>query len=252
MRQHLVLLVVLRLILAPICEAQQQPQAEKKLGWVDAWREATVAIGRIAKADVTGPNGIIIKKEVFIPVGTGLIAALPNDTSGIPWLMTAKHVFYEPSENWDPDSIQLRFSWFDGKPVDEYLGVTVALKKSGQRLWITHPSEEVDLACIQLRLSSKDIGRENVSAVQLLRVQMNIFKARLYSYWATREQLGQTSGLEHLRDKVWLHGLLRASPKHIHSWSIAMFSRETAADPCLGLRWVQIASGISAGGGKPC
>jgi hypothetical protein len=56
----------------------------------------------------------------------------------------------------------VRFSWFDSRPVDEYLGVKVAPKKSGQRLCIAHPNEEADLACIPLRISVTEAGRDNL------------------------------------------------------------------------------------------
>jgi hypothetical protein len=95
-RAGLLWVLVWTLFLSPVRWAQQPQQVEQKLGWIDAWREAAVAIGRVAKADVTNANGVTTKRDIFVPVGTGVIAALPNDASRTPCLITAKHVFYDP------------------------------------------------------------------------------------------------------------------------------------------------------------
>ena len=108
-----------------------------------------------------------IEKDIFAVVGTGVIMALPNQEKGIPWIVTAKHVFYNPDDKWDPESLQIRFNWFDQKPVDEYLGIKIKLKKNNQHLWIAHEDSSIDLVTIQLVISTKEAGRKSVNPVPI-------------------------------------------------------------------------------------
>ncbi|MBM4123473.1 MAG: trypsin-like peptidase domain-containing protein [Nitrospira sp.] len=137
----------------------------KMTAWTDAWREATVAIGQIYRAEVKEPNGKTVKKKLFVVVGTGVIFGLRGEPSGTRWLVTAKHVFLDPAEHWEPDRLYLRFSWCDEQPVDEYFGVPVELRKGRRRRWMSHPDETVDLACLPLTLSRKETGTAGVPGV---------------------------------------------------------------------------------------
>jgi len=159
MRRLSIILTVL-LLGGTVTMAQEQP----KKSWVEAVKDATVAIGSIRKAKVQTPMGEV-EKDIFAVVGTGVIMALPNQKKGIPWIVTAKHVFYNPDDKWDPESLQIRFNWFDQKPVDEYLGITIKLKENAEHLWIAHEDSSIDLAAIQLVISIKDAGRKSVNPV---------------------------------------------------------------------------------------
>lgn len=133
--------------------------------WIDSWREATVALGRIEKVKLLDPDGKEVEKQLFVVVGTGVIFGLPGEKSGTPWLVTAKHVFVNPSEKWDPDALQLRFAWFEQRAIDEYLGIQLKLKEAGKPLWIADKDPNVDLAAIPLTIHKSEAGRETVFAI---------------------------------------------------------------------------------------
>jgi hypothetical protein len=133
--------------------------------WIDPWREATVALGMIKKIKVPDPNGRQIEKPYFHVVGTGVIFGIPGQKSGTPWLVTAKHVFFNPQEKWDPNTLQLRFSWFEQLPVDEYLGVRLNLKEGGRALWISDTDPNVDLAAIPLAIPRSEVLRDTIRPV---------------------------------------------------------------------------------------
>ncbi len=141
--------------------------AMKRGTWLDVWRDATVAIGHLYRAGVKGPSGRIAKKKLFVVVGTGVVFGLQDDPTNTPWLVTAKHVFLDPAEKWDPADLQIRFSWFDEKPVDEYFGLRVGLKKEGKRCWLSHPEEQVDLACLPLLITKEQAGLGKLPRVTL-------------------------------------------------------------------------------------
>ena len=158
-RLSLILLIV---FLMGAISVTAQEQAKKS--WIEAVKDATVAIGSIRKARVQMPKGEI-EKDIFAVVGTGVIMTAPDKKEGVPWVVTAKHVFYDPPEKWDPDSLQIRFNWFDQKPVDEYLGITIKLKENNKHLWLAHPESSVDLVALPLVISIKDAGRASVDPI---------------------------------------------------------------------------------------
>jgi len=135
-------------------------------GWIDRWRDATVAIGRIHHAEIVNPNGQVVKKKLFIVVGTGVIFGLQHDPTHTPWLVTAKHVFQDSQDRWAPSRLHLRFSWFDEKRVDRYFGVGIDLKHRDQHSWLSHPNTRVDLACIPLSLTKKQTGRGELPKIR--------------------------------------------------------------------------------------
>lgn len=135
-------------------------------GWIDRWRDATVAIGRIYEADIPSSKGRIVKKKMFIVVGTGVIFGLQHDPTHTPWLVTAKHVFKDSHDRWAPSHLQLRFSWFDEKRVDQYFGVGFNLQHKGNHYWLSHPNRQVDLACIPLSLSKKQTGKTELPKIR--------------------------------------------------------------------------------------
>ena len=134
--------------------------------WIEAVKEATVAIGTLKKARVKTPIGEE-QKTIFAVVGTGVIMVAPGQTEGLPFVVTARHVLYDPSKNWDPESVQIRFNWFDQKPVDEYLGIKTKLKENNKHLWIGYQDNSVDLAALPLVISIKDAGRTSVDPIPI-------------------------------------------------------------------------------------
>lgn len=157
------LIVVLVWLSSGALAAQAQQPARL---WTDLVRDATVAIGVPRNAKIT-TGGKVAEKKVFAPIGTGAIFGLPEDQSGTPWLVTAKHVFFEPDSKWDPDVVRLRFAWSDKQSVEDYLGVEIPLKTKGRRLWTPHPDPSVDLAAIPLNLPVESVGRQSAQVIPL-------------------------------------------------------------------------------------
>lgn len=129
-------------------------------GWLNHWREATVALGRIYETHVTLPSGRVSKRKIFLSVGTGVIFGVDASQKSRPWLLTAKHVLSQPSEDWAPSSLIIRFSWMDEMSVEKFHGITLPLKVRGKQQWIPHPDKKVDLACVPLPLRKKPYGRK--------------------------------------------------------------------------------------------
>ncbi len=132
--------------------AQNPPQQRP---WIDAWRDATVAIGTPKK---TLPKDSTEKEtEYFHVLGTGVVFRIPG--SPYPWLISAKHVLVNPNLP-DPKLIRIRFAWFEDRRIDEYLGVAVPLfGPDGKDLRVVHPT--ADLAAIPLVISQEDAGRKD-------------------------------------------------------------------------------------------
>ena len=132
--------------------------------WLSGWKDATVAIGVVRKADVIDSNtgipkttetGEKVKVPYFKAIGTGVICANPNTEDPSPYLLTAKHVFNDPDKGWQPKSVRIRFSWFDRYSVTENLGIKLNLSdKENNPLWIEHTDKKVDLAVFHLRFQS--------------------------------------------------------------------------------------------------
>lgn len=154
--------VLILLLLQVPARGQQSARA-----WTDVVRNATLAIGIPRSAKISDKGGTPVEKQIFAPIGTGALFGLPDDPSKMPWLVTAKHVLFDPEQKWDPDVVRVRFAWFDKQSVEDYLGVEIALKKDGRRLWTPHPDPSVDLAALPLRLPSKVVGRESIDIIPL-------------------------------------------------------------------------------------
>jgi hypothetical protein len=135
-------------------------------GWIDRWRDATVAIGHTQQAEIRYANGRVVKKKLFVVVGTGVIFGLQDDSTHTPWLVTAKHVFRDLHNHWAPSRLRLRFSWFDEKPATQYFGVGITLRRGDKQYWISHPNAKVDLACLPLSLTKKQTGRKVLPKVR--------------------------------------------------------------------------------------
>jgi S1-C subfamily serine protease len=137
--------------------AQQPPPAPTQpahpiVSWFDHLRISTVSIGVVKEDEQT-------KKKFFFVIGTGVFVAVDQHTG---YLVTAKHVFSDPQENWHPSQLNLRFAWQEEKSVFDEFGVTLTLRDStGADLW-TSPSDGSDLAAIA---PPSAIGSTNPEAV---------------------------------------------------------------------------------------
>lgn len=159
------MLILLLIALSTALEATAQKPKEKS--WLDTWREATVALVGPGKTRTIAPNGTIIERDSLVIRGTGVILGLPGDATKIPWLVTAKHVFFNPQIGWDPDSLYIRFSWFESRPLTDYPGIRIILKEGSRHLWISHPDPSVDLVAIPLRISKSEAGKDEASVIPL-------------------------------------------------------------------------------------
>ncbi|MBC8277261.1 MAG: trypsin-like peptidase domain-containing protein [FCB group bacterium] len=163
--KHSIIKLVLFLCLFIISDVTIAEEAKKLSSWIDYFQEATVAIGVIKSIEYTGEDSTAIKKDFFKVIGTGVLFGLPDDTLNIPMLVTAKHVFIDTSKNWEPTSLQIRFKWFEERPFDEYLGITIDLKDGTNKLWFSHPNAEIDLACLPLIIPIYEAGGDKINII---------------------------------------------------------------------------------------
>ncbi|GMV49395.1 MAG: hypothetical protein NBKEAIPA_03241 [Nitrospirae bacterium] len=122
-------------------------------GWIDHWRAATVAIGHRQEYRVQSPGGRTSTKPFFAIDGTGVLFSLYGTRAQTTWLVTAKHVLYDPAENWAPSSLGMMFSQSPHGNGRQALEIPLQLTKGTRRLWYPHPDESVDLACLPVPLT---------------------------------------------------------------------------------------------------
>src|SRR5258708_25065322 len=113
-------------------EAAQNASAQPASGpapprpWLDYWRPSTFSFGRVSK-DQQG-------SDFFEAMGTGITVFIDPHTG---YIVTAKHVFYDPTKDWHPSEIRVRWAWQEQKTVYEELGSTLRLRDtSGRDLWV--------------------------------------------------------------------------------------------------------------------
>ncbi|HEY4739105.1 MAG TPA: serine protease [Candidatus Acidoferrales bacterium] len=86
---------------------------------------STFSFGRISKDQAN--------RDFFEVIGTGILVATDTHT---PYIVTAKHVFYQPMKNWHPTELRIRFGWQEQKTVYDELGLNILLRgKDGTDLW---------------------------------------------------------------------------------------------------------------------
>lgn len=134
--------------LGPVQPIPAPPQ--KPADMLEHWRRATVALGQVYEV-----GGI----RKFVTNGSAVIVALDAQNG---CLLTAKHMFFNPSEGYLPTQIYMRLPQ-EGPATEEDLGVVIPLVVNGQALWKT-THEDSDLAVVQLPDLSK---YKNIHAVGL-------------------------------------------------------------------------------------
>jgi len=144
--------------------------------WLQGWRDATIAFGVLDSAFlkhpitnkfIIKPNGDTLRVQYFKVIGTGVIFANPDTTDITPYIVTAKHVFFNPEKKWKPDKLQIRFSWFSEKSVVDYHGIEINLKVNNNFIWTPHPNSYVDLAILPLKVSIKEAGKRSITPVRI-------------------------------------------------------------------------------------
>jgi hypothetical protein len=147
-------LVAIFFTLSLVASAQQPapvpPAKTQSSDMLEHWRRATVALGQVY---------VIGGKKTFVTNGSAVIVAVSASQA---CLLTAKHMFFNPSEGYIPTQISMRLPQ-EGPVVEEDLGVVIPLIINGQALWKTS-RDESDLAVVQLPDLSK---YKNVNAVGL-------------------------------------------------------------------------------------
>jgi hypothetical protein len=135
--------------------------------WVDDLSRSTISFGRDTVVDFRESNGNIVKKRVFDVIGTGVVFYIKlfrgKDTIIVPTIVTAKHVFYNPDENYFPKKINVRFKWDEKRPLDKYFGIQLDLVDERMlNIWIPHPDPSVDLASLPVNFEGKILDRESL------------------------------------------------------------------------------------------
>jgi hypothetical protein len=109
----------------PTPAAPGTPPTTPTVPWTDHYRRATISFGKIDTVD---------GKQTFQVIGTGVIVA-PDAHHA--YIVTAKHVFYEPKANWHPAELHVRFASQEKRTFTEELGLPLTLiDPRGQDLWI--------------------------------------------------------------------------------------------------------------------
>jgi hypothetical protein len=120
------------LILHSLVTTAQQPpvaantatqQVPAPVAWLDHLRISTFSVGRVMTDDNT-------LRQFFEVLGTAVFVGLDEHTG---YIVTARHVFFEPEKNWHPTEVRLRFAWQEDKSVFDELGVTLTLRRLRKR-----------------------------------------------------------------------------------------------------------------------
>src|SRR5215475_11297431 len=113
--------------------------------WLDYWRLSTFSFGKVSKDQE--------QREFFEVIGTGLTIGIDSHTG---YIVTAKHVFYDPLKNWHPSDLRVRWAWQEQKSVYEDLGAILTLRDSdGRDLWVA-AADGSDVAAIPTE--PQDVG----------------------------------------------------------------------------------------------
>jgi hypothetical protein len=136
------LLVILAFCLHLAAQQIAQPTQDSskpvvQRGWLEGWRVAIVSFGVLDRDQLQG--------EYYKVIGSGIVFMTGPRTA---YIVTAKHVFYDPTKGWHPSEIRIRFGWQDQKSVYAEHGVSIQLRgDAGRDLWASLPDDS-DIAAI--------------------------------------------------------------------------------------------------------
>jgi Trypsin-like peptidase domain len=132
--------MLITLLLVSVFHPNCYPQTgapQRPGGWLEHWRASTISFGKMA---------LDRNRPFFQVIGTGFIVAVDTHTG---YIVTAKHVFDDPTSNWHPDRIRVRFAWQEHESVYANFGEDIKLKEASTALW--KASEDgSDIAAIPL------------------------------------------------------------------------------------------------------
>lgn len=115
-----------------------QPGVQQPAPWTEHYRNSTVSFGRV----VTDGG-----HQIFQVLGAGVIVAIDRSHG---YIVTAKHVFDDPKQNWHPAELRVRFAWEEKDSVDQNLGTVLKLTDAaGQNLW-NSLDDNSDIAAIPM------------------------------------------------------------------------------------------------------
>ena len=118
--------------------------------WTDHFRKATVCLGRVIT---------IGTKRSFSVVGTGVLV---TSQSRKVYLVTAKHMFDDPSQAWHPSELRIRFAIQENKTFTQDLGWPIILTdSSGGNLWSALPDGS-DIAAIPIPATFSPIVTDEI------------------------------------------------------------------------------------------
>jgi len=105
--------------------------------WLEHWRLSTFSFGRVSKDQKD--------RDFFEVIGTGITV---STSPSVGYIVTAKHVFYDPPKNWHPNEVRVRWAWQEQKSVYEELGSALKLRDpDGRDLWVSAAGDS-DVAAI--------------------------------------------------------------------------------------------------------
>lgn len=113
----------------------QQPQTPP-VAWTEHYRKATISFGRVLSV-----QGV----KTFDPIGTGLVVCSDSTHA---FIVTAKHVFYDPEKSWFPASLAVRFSNEESQSLTEQLGSAITLANEKQEVYWSSLDDGSDIAAI--------------------------------------------------------------------------------------------------------
>ncbi len=122
----------------PTSPAPGQPETGPDVDLLHHLRRSTVSLGM--RVPIEGAPG----QMRFQSIGSGVIVTWDANHG---CLLTAKHVFFDPSKNFFPTVLYLRIPQSEPRTADD-LGVELLLMSNGRRLW--KGSDDADLAVIGL------------------------------------------------------------------------------------------------------
>lgn len=118
---------------------QTGTSSRPRAAWTEHYRRATISFGRI---DEPTPD-----TKKFTVIGTGVLVATDPQHA---YIVTAKHVFWEPSIGWNPDTLNVRFSIQEKKSLTQEMGLTLELQNDKKERYWSLLDDETDLAVIAM------------------------------------------------------------------------------------------------------
>jgi hypothetical protein len=137
------LIVALLIFAAQILHAQGVPDKQQEVpAWTEHYRNSTISLGRT----IIPAQGAPLTFQVL---GTAIIVSIDSHTA---FIVTAKHIFDDPDQNWHPSELRVRFAWQEKKSLIEEHGLPIQLTTpTGTNLWKGAP--DADLAVLPVPTS---------------------------------------------------------------------------------------------------